>query len=74
MLYRGFKKPLIRNGEYLYEVIGEYPIDKIKDVGEVRRLLKCDIALRNNQNNQFLFARRVKEVEIINEEPNNSTT
>lgn len=74
MIYRGFKKPIIKNGEYLYEVIGEFPIDKVRDVSEIRKLLNCEIALRNNQNNLFLFCRRIQEAEILDEQQNSITT
>lgn len=74
MLYRGFKKPIIKNGEYLYEVIGEYPPERVKDITELRKLLGCEITLRNGQNGSLLFCKKIQEAEIIHEEQNIITT
>lgn len=74
MLYRGFKKPIIKNGEYLYEVIGEYSPERVKDVSQLRKLLECEVTLRNGQNGNLLFCKKIQEVEIIHEEQNTITT
>ena len=38
MIYRGIKKPIINQGDYVYEVIAELPISKITNVKKPKKL------------------------------------
>ena len=67
MIYNGIKKPIIRQGEFAYEVVAEVPISRITNVKEAKKILKCDLVLHNKKIDVYLFGRRIEEAIIIDE-------
>lgn len=66
MRYPQYKIPIQKINDSLYQIIAEYPIDRVKDVQSIKEWLKCDTTFRNNQTGLYMFCRKIEEVEVLN--------
>ena len=55
MRYPQYKIPIQKINDSLYQIIAEYPIDRVKDVHGIKEWLKCDTTFRNNQTGLYMF-------------------
>jgi len=67
MRYSGLKYPLQKIQDDLYEVIAEYPIQRIKDTHPIREWLECDSVFKVNKNGNYIFCRKIEEASLETE-------
>lgn len=67
MRYSGLRYPLQKIHNDLYEVIAEYPINRIKDTNPIKDWLGCDSVFKVNSKGSYIFCRLIEEAKIINE-------
>jgi hypothetical protein len=65
MRYPTGKYPIEKINNNLYQVLEEWPIEKIKDPQGVREWLRCDSAFKHNQRGVYLFCNKIEEAQII---------
>ena len=61
--------PLKVIGNNLYEILGEYPFDQIKDLATVKKWLGCEIVFKNKPSQTFIFCKKIDDAIIVEENP-----
>ena len=64
MRYPPYKIPLQKINGNLYQIIAEYPIDRVKDSQGIKHWLNCDTVFKNNQTGLYMFCKIVEEVKV----------
>jgi hypothetical protein len=65
MRYPQYKIPIQKINDSLYQIIAEYPIDRVKDVQGLKDWLGCDVAFKSNQNGTYIFCKKIEEANIV---------
>lgn len=58
--YRPIRK-IINNDLYL--IFAEIPTGNVKNIQDVKQYLGCDVAIRDNTNNIYIFCEKIEEVD-----------
>jgi len=66
MRYSGIPFPIQKINDKLYQVVAEYPTERVPDVAPIKEWLNCDVAFRT-KNNTYIFCRTIDEAEIVEE-------
>jgi len=61
--------PLKVIGDNLYEILGEYPFDYVKDVTTVKEWLGCDIVFKNKPSHTYIFCKKIDDAIIVEDLP-----
>jgi hypothetical protein len=67
MRYPFNRRPLREINGSLYEVIADYPIDKVVNASEIKKWLNCDTAFRVGHEGIYMFCVKIEEAQIIEE-------
>ena len=67
MRYPSYKQPIQRINEDLYLVVAEYPLDRVKNISDVKEWLNCEVAFKNGNTGTYLFCNKIEEAHIIKE-------
>jgi len=62
MRHPSYRLPIQKINDNLYQIIAEYPIDRVKDSQGLKEWLKCDTIFRSNHTGLYLFCRIIPEV------------
>jgi len=64
----GIPFPIQKINDNLYQVVAEYPIERVPDVATIKEWLNCDCAFRT-KNATYIFCRTIEEAEIVEDPP-----
>lgn len=63
MRYSGLNYPLQEINGNLYEIIAEWPFDRIKDPKPIKDWLGCTDVFRVKSQSKFIFCNQIQEVQ-----------
>ena len=64
----GIPFPIQKINDNLYQVVAEYPTERIPDVAPIKEWLNCYYAFRT-KNATYIFCRTIEEAEIVEDPP-----
>jgi hypothetical protein len=65
MRYPNYRLPIEKINDNLYQIVAEWPIDRIRDPRGVKEWLGVEIAFKHAQRGVYLFCNKIEEVKII---------
>lgn len=68
MRYSGIPFPIQKINDKLYQVVAEYPTERVSDVVPIKEWLRCDVTFRT-KNATYIFCRTIEEAEIVEDPP-----
>jgi len=67
MRFPTYKQPIQKINEELYLVVAEYPMDRVKNVTDVKIWLNCEYAFKSGPTGTYLFCNKIEEAHIVEE-------
>lgn len=64
----GIPFPIQKINDKLYQVVAEYPTERVSDVTLIKEWLGCDVTFRT-KNATYIFCRTIDEAEIVEDTP-----
>lgn len=67
MRYPFNRRPLREINGSLYEIIADYPIERVSNVTQIKEWLDCDTAFKVGHEGIYMFCKKIDDAEIIEE-------
>jgi len=64
----GIPFPIQKINDKLYQVVAEYPTERVSEVTPIKEWLNCDVTFRT-KNATYIFCRTIEEAEIVEDPP-----